>query len=74
MDSTDKASKADQNAKHQIEKGEISLGAYLYDDFKRINATASDNMTVIDTPQLKEQMITKTKSSRLATKLGGRTK
>jgi hypothetical protein len=50
------------------------LGAYLYDDFKRINATASDNMTVIDTPQLKEQMITKTKSSRLATKLGGRTK
>jgi len=74
MDSTDKASKADQNAKNQIEKGEISLGAYLYDDFKRINATASDNMTVIDTPQLKEQMISKTKSSRLATKLGGRTK
>jgi hypothetical protein len=74
MDSSDNASKADQNAKKQIENGEISLGAYLYDDFKRINATASDNMTVIDTPQLKEQMITKTKSSRLATKLGGRTK
>jgi hypothetical protein len=67
MDSTDNASKADQNAKLLIEKGEISLGAYLYEDFKRfkdIDGKASD------TPQTKEPLISKTKSAKLASKLG----